>query len=136
MTSAVLLVLPPFWPRIMPIPWIFASKPPRAQTALTHGDPAVHDAAELFTRWVDGISQGMDIASALESATAVSYAALDAKSVLNSARSYAAGSPQEAAASLGLSCNVMEALPLTLCLALHFADKTPRSSDHQRAARW
>lgn len=99
----------------------------RTQTALTHGDPAVHDAAELFTRWVDGISQGLDVASALENATAVSYAALDAKSVLNSARSYAAGSPQEAAASLGLSCNVMEALPLTLCLALHFADK-PREA--------
>jgi ADP-ribosylglycohydrolase len=99
----------------------------RAQTALTHGDPSVQDAAELFTRWVDGLSQGQDLASALEGAASASYAALDAAAVLNTARNYTAASTQEAATSLGLSCNILEALPLTLCLALHFADK-PREA--------
>ena len=99
----------------------------RAQTALTHGDPRVHDAAELFTRWVDAIAQGQPIPSALESAASANYSALDAPAVLQTARNYAAGSPQDAAASLGLSCDVLEALPLTLCLALHFADQ-PRQA--------
>ena len=99
----------------------------REQTALTHGDPVVQDAAELFTRWVDALSTGQSIAAALETAASAPYAALDAASVLNTARNYAQGSPQEAAASLGLSCNVMEALPLTLSLALHYTDK-PREA--------
>jgi ADP-ribosylglycohydrolase len=99
----------------------------RAQTALTHGDPAVLDAAELFTRWVDGIAQGQDLATALEGAVAASYPALDAVALLNTARNHAAGPPHDAASSLGLSCNIMEALPLTLCLALHFAEK-PREA--------
>lgn len=99
----------------------------RAQTALTHGDPRVHDAAELFTRWVDAIASGQSIPSALETAAAAPYSALDAPTVLQTARNYAAGSPQDAGASLGLSCDVIEALPLTLCLALHFADQ-PRQA--------
>ena len=99
----------------------------RAQTALTHGDPRVHDAAELFTRWVDAIAQGQPLPSALDTAAAANYSALDVANVLQTARNYAAGSPQDAAASLGLSCDVLEALPLTLCLALHFADQ-PRQA--------
>lgn len=99
----------------------------RAQTALTHGDPRVHDAAELFTRWVDAIAQGQPLPTALETACAAPYSALHAPTVLQTARNYAAGSPQETAASLGLSCDVTEALPLTLCLALHFADQ-PREA--------
>lgn len=99
----------------------------RAQTALTHGDPRVHDAAELFTRWVDAIAQSQPLPTALETACAAPYSALDAPAILQTARNYAAGSPQKAAASLGLSCNVLEALPLTLCLALHFADQ-PRAA--------
>lgn len=99
----------------------------RAQTALTHGDPCVHDAAELFTRWVDAIAQRQSIPDALAMACSVNYATLDAPSVLQTARNYASGSPQEAGESLGLGCNVHEALPLTLCLALQFADQ-PRTA--------
>jgi len=102
-------------------------KAAREQTALTHGDPIVQDAAELFTRWVEALSTGQSMAAALDTATSAPYAALDAASVLNTARNYAQGSPREAASSLGLSCNVMEALPLTLCLALHYTDK-PREA--------
>jgi ADP-ribosylglycohydrolase len=99
----------------------------RAQTALTHGDPRVHDAAELFTRWVDAISQGQTLPAALDTACAAPYTALDAPTVLQTARTLTAASPQEAAASFGLGCNIVEALPLTLCLALHFAGQ-PRQA--------
>jgi ADP-ribosylglycohydrolase len=95
----------------------------RAQTALTHGDPAVHDAAELFTRWIDAIQKGQSLADALDTAVSPPYQALNTPGLLQTARQFAAVSPAQAAASLGLSCSLSEALPLTLCLALRFANQ-------------
>ena len=100
----------------------------RSQTALTHGDPAVHDAAELFTRWVDAIASGAALPAALDTAASTTKAqGLDLTSLLQQAHRHAASSPQDAAAAFGLSCNVLEALPLTLCLALQYADQ-PRQA--------
>jgi ADP-ribosylglycohydrolase len=99
----------------------------REQTALTHGDAAVQDAAAFFVHWVDGIARGLSLPDALPQAAAGEYAALDAARVLAAAEAAMSLEPSAAGRALGLSCAVMEALPLTVWLALRFADQ-PRAA--------
>lgn len=99
----------------------------RAQTALTHGDAAVQDTAVFFVHWVDAIASGQSLPQALQTAVQGEYTALNTVQALAAAEACVSLDPLAAGRSLGLSCAVMEALPLTLCLALQFADK-PRAA--------
>lgn len=98
----------------------------RAQTALTHGDPSVPDAAEFFVRAAEAIFAGSSVSEAISSAASVSYDHLPADEYLRQAQE-AAASPDHFAASaqLGLTCHLPEAFPVTLHYALRFADDLP-----------
>jgi len=99
----------------------------RQQTALTHGDAAVQDSAAFFVHAVAAIAAGQSLPQALQTAARADYAALNATQALAAAEAAVKLDPLAAGRSLGLSCDVMEALPLTLCLALQFADQ-PRAA--------
>lgn len=93
----------------------------RAQTALTHGDARVIDAAEFFARAAFAVGEGADFAEAFEEAAFFPYAALAANDWLMVAR-HAAGDLTEHAAALGLGCDIAGAFPITLALALCHED--------------
>jgi ADP-ribosylglycohydrolase len=99
----------------------------RAQTALTHGDPATIDAAEFFTRVVDDIAKGSAIAAALTSAAGGAYGALDASSHLGAARALLEQDPEATGAKLGLTCHTADAFPLSLYFLMKFAE-SPREA--------
>lgn len=89
----------------------------RAQTALTHGDPRVIDAAEFFARATFAVGEGAEFAEAFEEAAFFPYSALPASDWLMVAR-HASGDLTEHAAALGLGCDIAGAFPITLALAL------------------
>lgn len=89
----------------------------RTQTALTHGDPRVIDAAEFFARAAFAIGEGTEVAEAFEEAAFFPYAALPAGDWLMAAR-HTAGDLPDHAAALGLGCGIEGAFPITLALAL------------------
>ncbi|MGD9418006.1 MAG: alpha/beta fold hydrolase [Verrucomicrobiota bacterium JB025] len=95
----------------------------RNQTALTHGDPQVIDAAEFFARATSAVIAGATIPEAVTQAASHPYDALPASDWIAAAR-HAADAPdlKQAAAALGLTCHVPDAFPLTIAIALRFAD--------------
>lgn len=91
----------------------------REQTALTHGDPGVADAAEFYVRAVYAIQAGASRADALEQASKEGkYTSLDAQAHMDQARSYLGKDILSAAAEIGLTCHLKEAFPLSLFFAL------------------
>ncbi len=95
----------------------------RAQTALTHGDPFVIDAAEYFLRAAELILTGAGVEEALAAAATASYQHLPAAEWLAIAREAAAMDDHLAStAKLGLTCHLPEAFPATLHYALRFPD--------------
>ena len=103
----------------------------REQTSLTHGDPAVVDAAEFFARSFHALIEGESLAVALQKAAAVDYSDLPAQKWLDEARSAVAGDPNKAAADFGLTCHLSEAFPATLLFAFRWleagADTSPEA---------
>lgn len=105
----------------------------REATAMTHGDPAVWDAAELLARAVANLEQGASMEEALDEAAATGYEALDVTGLLEQAREWAeqAQDPsleavRPSAESLGLACSLDQALPLSLGIALRFENDPVR----------
>ncbi len=91
----------------------------RAQTALTHGDPGVSDAAEFFVRAVHAIKRGHDMAAALDLAAAEGdYPDLEVVNFLESAKLADPDDFRKVSNSMGLTCHLPEAFPLTLYFAL------------------
>lgn len=90
----------------------------RAQTALTHGDPATIDAAEFFTRAVDAILSGQAIPEALDTAAHASYTHLDARGFLDQAKAATGLEADAAGEKFGLTCHTADAFPLTLWFLL------------------
>lgn len=93
----------------------------RAQTALTHGDARVIDAAEFFARAAFAVGEGAEIAEALEESAFFPYSALPASDWLMAAR-HASSDLTEHATALGLGCGIEGAFPITLALALCHED--------------
>ena len=90
----------------------------RAQTGLTHGDPTVSDAAEFFARATCAIEGGASIAEAFQIASETSQSqALNYAENLQKIQSLG-DDFLAVSASLGLTCHLPEAFPLTLYLAL------------------
>ncbi|MEP4077111.1 ADP-ribosylglycohydrolase family protein [Haloferula sp.] len=90
----------------------------RAQTALTHGDPQVIDAAEFYSRAALDICGGANIDEAFDQAASHPYDGLPAIDWLAEARQAAEGDLTQAARQIGLACNVRQAFPLSLAVAL------------------
>ena len=91
----------------------------RAQTALTHGDGMVIDAAEYFVRACDAVSGGKSVVEALEWAAGATYRDLPARDWLAQARDSSEDDLQ-AAAGFGLTCHIPEAFPATLLFLLRY----------------
>lgn len=90
----------------------------RAQTELTHGDPTVSDSAEFFARATRAIEGGASLLEAFETARDTSHSnALDYAETLQKVMSLG-DDALAVSASLGLTCHLPEAFPLTLYLAL------------------
>ena len=92
----------------------------RAQTALTHGDPQVIDAAEFYGRAALSIRQGSTFDEAFDQAASHPYDSLPAIDWLAEARSASEGELAEAANRIGLACNVRQAFPVSLAVALKY----------------
>jgi len=91
----------------------------RQQTALTHGDLGVQDAAEFFTRAVFAIKEGLTLDAAFQSATEQgNYQELDVVVHLAAAHAAQDQSYLEVSSKMGLTCHLPEAFPLTLYFAL------------------
>lgn len=90
----------------------------RSQTALTHGDPGVIDAAEFFVRAVLAVEAGASFEAAFQTAADEgSYTSLKARDDLDKA--IAAGPDYLAVGTqMGLTCHLPEAFPLALYFAL------------------
>lgn len=95
----------------------------RAQTALTHGDARVIDAAEFFARAAFAIGEGAEIAEAFEESAFFPYSALPASDWLMAAR-HASSDLTQHATALGLGCDIEGAFPITLALAI-FHEEDP-----------
>lgn len=93
----------------------------RAQTALTHGDARVIDAAEFFARAAFAVGEGAEIAEAFEESAFFPYSALPASDWLMAAR-HASSDLAGHASALGLGCDIAGAFPITLALALCHED--------------
>lgn len=90
----------------------------RAQTELTHGDPTVSDSAEFFARAIRAIEGGSPFLEAFKIARDTSYSkALNYAEALQKVESLG-DDTLATSASLGLTCHLPEAFPLTLYLAL------------------
>ncbi|MGJ8723510.1 MAG: alpha/beta fold hydrolase [Roseibacillus sp.] len=93
----------------------------RDQTALTHGDGFVIDAAEFFVRATDAILSGLSIPTAFEQAAAAKYPHLPAKDWLQQAQDALSNDDYlQATADFGLTCHIPEAFPATLYFALRW----------------
>lgn len=93
----------------------------REQTAVTHGDPQVIDAAEFFARAALSLADGVDFDAAFDEAASHPYEALPAIDWLAAAREATTGDLAERAEELGIACSISGAFPLTLTLALRYA---------------
>jgi ADP-ribosylglycohydrolase len=95
----------------------------RAQTALTHGDPQVIDAAEFFARATLSVAGGAGFEEAFDEASSHPYDALPAIDWVTLGRDAAAGDLAAQAGALGLGCGIGGAFPITLAVAFrHEAD--------------
>ncbi|MGB6223401.1 ADP-ribosylglycohydrolase family protein [Haloferula sp.] len=95
----------------------------RAQTALTHGDPQVIDTAEFIARATISIRGGASLDESFDEAASHPYDGLPAITWLAEAREASEGDLARNAARIGLACNVRQAFPLALAVALkHEAD--------------
>jgi len=91
----------------------------RLQTSLTHGDPQLPDAAEFFIRAAYAVRSGKEISLAFQSAAAEGYyTALPVDQHLEQAMSLMGTDLMKASATIGLTCHLPEAFPLTLFIAL------------------
>ena len=91
----------------------------RAQTSLTHGDAAVADAAEFFTRAAYAVKNGAIFEDALDAAAAEgSYKKLDVEEHLEKARELRDENFPMVAEELGQACGVENAFPLALYFLL------------------
>ncbi len=95
----------------------------RSQTALTHGDSDVVDAAEFFTRAVYALDDGESMADALERATVEGdYTSLQTAQHLSAARAADSENFLKVATEMGMTCHCPEAFPLSLYFALHHGE--------------
>ena len=95
----------------------------RSQTALTHGDPDVVDAADFFTRAAYALEGGASMASALErAANEGEYTSLQAAEHLAAANAADAENFLKVATKMGMTCHCPEAFPLSLYFALHHGE--------------
>lgn len=92
----------------------------RAQTSITHGDPQVIDAAEFFCRAAVAVRDGATFDEAFDRAASHPYDSLPAIDWLADARQATEGDLEKSAQRIGLACNVSQAFPLSLTLALRF----------------
>lgn len=91
----------------------------RAETALTHGDPAVADAAEFFTRATYAVQAGAVFEDALDAAAEEgNYVKLDVKEHIETARSFRDDNFPAVAEEIGQACGVNQAFPLALYFLL------------------
>jgi len=90
----------------------------RLQTALTHGEANVVDAAEFFARIVLEILAGNSILHAIETAAEHVYAHLPAREWLEKARESVEEDSVEAVKALGQDCHMPHIFPATLLLLL------------------
>ena len=91
----------------------------RAQTAFTHADPGVVDAAEFFARLTRAVLAGDSLDDATNSAAeAMTTQALDATGYLETVRSKLELTAAEALPDFGLTCHLPDAFPATLFLIL------------------
>jgi len=91
----------------------------RAQTKLTHGDPAVADAAEFFTRAAYSVKDGAHFEDALGAATDGGiYRKLDVEDYLEKALKYRDDQFPKVARKFGQACGVESAFPLALYFLL------------------
>lgn len=94
----------------------------RMQTALTHNEATVVDAAEYFTRTVLEIMACNSIVNALEEAAAHVYAHLPAREWLEKARGLVEEDSVEAVKALGQDCHMPHIFPATLLLLLKYTN--------------
>jgi len=92
----------------------------RRQTALTHGDPIVADAAEFFARVTHRVLAGGNLRETLAAVAAHPYPHLPATAWLAEAEDTLGLSPSAAIADLGQACSIADAFPATLYLLLKF----------------
>ncbi len=91
----------------------------RAQTAITHGDPAVADAAEFFTRAAYAVRDGAVFEDALDQAANQGiYKKLDVEDYLEAAVRLRDENFPKVATKLGQACGVNKAFPLALYFLL------------------
>ncbi|MDF1738581.1 MAG: ADP-ribosylglycohydrolase family protein [Verrucomicrobiales bacterium] len=98
-----------------------AVKAARAQTTLTHGDPAVADAAEFFVRAAVAVLNGATFDDAFFDAVECGhYDRLNVKQSVELACGAAksGGDSLTIASDFGLTCDVSDAFPLALYMAL------------------
>jgi len=92
----------------------------RSQTQLTHGDLSVVEAAEFFTRAAFALKAGSGFYEALQiAAEAGKYQALRPLVHLAAAQEANTNDHLSVATSMGLTCHLPEAFPLTLYYAIH-----------------
>jgi len=94
----------------------------RAQTALTHANPAVVDTAELIAHTVFMLMRGVSIPSALQMAAALPYRALQAGLLLQQAEGARDLPTTEAVMKLGQSCGNEQALASCFAILLRHGD--------------
>ena len=94
----------------------------RQQTAMTHADPHVVDAADFFAYVTFQILGGAPVTKAVEDAVDREYPSLPARQWLNRARSHVDDDPVQAITQLGQTCHIPDAFPSTLLLLLKYPD--------------
>lgn len=91
----------------------------RAQTAMTHGDPAVADAAEFFIRAAYAVKGGAVFEEALDAAAEEGrFAKLDVEEHMEAARALRDDNFPSVAEGIGQACGVNQAFPLALYFLL------------------
>ncbi|MDQ8201801.1 ADP-ribosylglycohydrolase family protein [Pelagicoccus sp. SDUM812003] len=101
-----------------PLPTVIQAA--REQTAATHCDPTVVDAAEFFTRATWRIRNGQGFSQAFAAAATSTDYDSDIADLYEQATAANYATPEQAALGFGQSCDVSKALPLTIWLALAF----------------
>jgi ADP-ribosylglycohydrolase len=94
----------------------------RAQTALTHNNPEVIDAAEFIARTALLLAQGVSVENALRTATGLPFRTLQPQTYLKKAEQVLELSTHEAVDQLGQSCSIEKALPSVFFLLLKHGD--------------
>jgi ADP-ribosylglycohydrolase len=96
----------------------------RAQTAVTHGDPQVADAAEFLIRAASAVSAGSIFEEAFDEAASSPYDALHVSEWLSAARDAATAEDfEKEARRLGIACDIEGAFPVMLALAFRYEDQ-------------